>query len=221
MSNNLYSIGTLAVFGQNDKVESVFSLGKDVVAIVSTSLQIRTVGLQGFLFEALVEHVASHVDGIFHYHVADVAFYLIGDWVILVHNLNDVVLLFLVLVDDKDGLGIVGHLDVNHLGCIGGGTWDRAEHLLNLGLGAVNVDVTNYHDSLIVGAIPLVVVVANLVILEVVDNAHQADGHALAIFRARIQGLEVALKHALASARANAPFLVNHATLLVDLVALK
>ena len=45
LSDNLYSIGTLAVFGQNDKVESVFSLGKDVVAIVSTSLQIRTVGL--------------------------------------------------------------------------------------------------------------------------------------------------------------------------------
>ena len=42
----------------------------------------------------------------------------------------------------------------------------------------VDIDITDNYDSLVVRAVPLVIVVAELLILEVVNDRHQSDRQA-------------------------------------------
>ncbi len=62
------------------------------------------------------------------------------------------------------------------------------------------------------------IIVDEFLALEVVDHRHQTDGVAQTVLRAGIEGRKIALKHAAAGTGAQAPLLVDDATLLVDLV---
>ena len=135
----------------------------------------------------------------------------------LEHVGNLAILLLLVLVDDDNGLLVVGHGLIHYLSGVG------IQHavlkqVLDLGLDVVHVHVTHDDEGLVVGTIPLVVVVAQHLVGEVVHNLHQTDGHALAVLRTRVEGLELVLEHALLGAAAQTPLLVDDATLLVDLL---
>ncbi len=81
----------------------------------------------------------------------------------------------------------------------------------------VYIDIANYDDTLVCWMIPFLIVVAKLLILEVVDDRHQADRITLTILTVRIKLLEIALKHTRAWACSQSPFLVDNATLLVNL----
>ena len=134
----------------------------------------------------------------------------------LKHDLHHIVLLFLILVDHDNGFGVVGHLFVDHLCCIGGSSGDGAKHFLDFLHGVVHINVAHHNHGLVVGTIPLLIVVAEFFVFEIVDHTHQTDRHALAILRTRVEFFEVAFQQALAGSRAQAPFFVNHAAFLVD-----
>ena len=95
----------------------------------------------------------------------------------MLHGDGDAALLqLLVLVGHghiDDGRGVLELLHV-------------APETLDLGLGMIDIDVTDDDDGLVAWVIPLVIVVAELIVLEVVYHRHQTDGQTLAILRTRI-----------------------------------
>ena len=207
-----------AFLGNINQIKCSHIIGQQVATVHCDCLNVRTVGLFGFLLKAIIEHVANHSDGEIKYQIGLVVLYLLGESVALEHGVNHAEGLLLVLVNDHDGLLVVGDGFLNHLGSIGARSGNALEQLLDLGFDVVNIDITHDDQGLVVGTIPLVVVVAQLVVLEVVDHIHQADGHAAAILRTRVQGLELVLEHALLGIAAQAPLLMNHTALLVDLL---
>ena len=138
----------------------------------------------------------------------------------LEEQFDEVVLLLLVLVDDDDGLLVVGHLLVNH-GCGVLHQFDAREEFLDLGLGAVNIHITNYNDGLVVGTIPFLVVVAQHFGLEVVNYLHKTDWHTATVLAARIEVLEISFQHTHHGTCAHTPLLVDHTTLFVDFLGIE
>ena len=114
----------------------------------------------------------------------------------LEHQHQVVILHFLVLVDDVDGLVIIRNGNVLNQSAVSG-QYDATEQFLDLGFYLVNVNVANDDEALVVGTIPLLVVVTKELRLEVVDNLHQTDRHAVAILTVRIELWQVALEHTL------------------------
>ena len=114
----------------------------------------------------------------------------------LEHQLDDVLLLFLVFLNGEDSLWCVGHGLFHHRSGIG---WhlDVAENLLDFLLGAVYVNVAHHHNGLVVRTVPLLVVVAQSLGLEVVDNLHQSDRHAVTVFAVGIELGQTTFKHTL------------------------
>ena len=119
--------------------------------------------------------------------------------------------------DTVDGLVIVGDGGIDTLfGVLR--HLDGREYFLDLALDIVDVDIADNNDALKVGTIPGLVVVAKSLRLEVVDNFHGADRQAVAIFQAGIERRKNLLENALRAFVAAAPFFVDNAALLVDLI---
>ena len=106
--------------------------------------------------------------------------------------------------------GFLGH---------GDGRVDFLDFLFHL----VHVDVTHHNDGLQVGAIPLLVIVAQVLIGEMVNDVHRADGHAVLIFCSPVDDGQDIFLHALHghSRTAGAPFLMDDAAFLVNLLILE
>ena len=85
----------------------------------------------------------------------------------------------------------------------------------------VNIHVSHHDDGLIVGTIPLFIIVAQHLRLEVVNDAHQADGQAVAVFAAGEEVGQVLLVEPLAGIGTHLPLLMHHAALLVNLLSIK
>ena len=140
--------GLRDVLGHGSQGEGVLGLGVDVLTVADISSHVGAVGLQGTLAETVGEHLAK---GAVHIAV-DVeersVLQAVGEHVLLNHHLHHRLLEFLILVDDHDGLGIVGNLLVNH----GSGILrilDVAEELLDLGFHLVDVNVADDDDALV------------------------------------------------------------------------
>ena len=97
-----------------------------------------------------------------------------------------------------------------------GGHFDGGEHLLDFAFDAVYVDVTHHYDSLLVGAIPCLVIVAQGLRLEVVHHIHDADGQTAAIFGGGEEVWEYALEDAHLALHAATPFFMDYAAFFVD-----
>ena len=89
----------------------------------------------------------------------------------LEHHLNHVAVLFLVLVYHCDWFRVVGHGLLCHLTGFGAGL-DAAEELLDECFGVGHIHVAHHDDALVLGVVPLLIVVAQLLILEIVYHAH-------------------------------------------------
>ena len=96
----------------------------------------------------------------------------------LIHEVDHSAVLLLVLLNVDDWFLVVRNREV--FAC-SGVCWhlDVGEHLLYLVLNLVNIDVAHDNESLEVWTIPLVVVVAEVVVLEVHDYVHCSDRHAV------------------------------------------
>ena len=130
--------------------------------------------------------------------------------------------LFAILFYGHNHAFIVGHGVIGALGWVLGHGNGR-EQLLNLGLDGVYVDVAHHHNGLQVGAIPLVVIVFEVLIGKVVNDVHRAYGHAVFVFRALKNGGLQLFVHALRGhfRPARAPFFVYHAAFFVYLLILQ
>ena len=95
-------------------------------------------------------------------------------------HLHDVIALLLILVDHVDGLIIIGHRVCCHQGAILR-QHDGREQLFYLLLYLVHIDITHHDDSLVVRTVPLLVISLQEGTLEVVDNLHQTDRHAVTV----------------------------------------
>ena len=126
--------------------------------------------------------------------------------------------LLLILLDIDNHTVVIVHWIVDALGSILG-HGDGRENLLDLLLHLVYVDITHDDNSLKVRAIPLLVIVAQVLIREVVDDVHRTDRHAILVL-----GTFVDFRHGLLHESLNghtgttcAPLFVDDTTLLVDL----
>ena len=207
--------GVLAGFGQDVHAEGVLRFRHDVVVVVNCSLQEGAVSLLCEFVDAGIEHAAHHAVHVVHLQNDGRVAVFCGQRVRFEEELQQAFCLLLVLVNEVDGLVVVGH-GVEFVGGSVLGHLDSREEGLDFALHLVHVDVAHHDDALQVGAIPLFVVVAQFLGLEVVHHAHQADGVAFAVARAGVECGQVAEEHAARGRGAHAPFLVYHAALLVN-----
>ena len=174
--------------------KGALGLSKDIVVVRSISINEWTIRLLNSLREAVVEHCNGSILNIFIYDICWRLLQRVWIYVVLEDNLDVARLELLVLVDNNDRLCIVRNLYVDdRSGILRVG--DRTKELLNHSLGMVYINIANYDDTLVCWMIPFLIVVAKLLILEVVDDRHQADRITLTILTVRIKLLEIALKH--------------------------
>ena len=210
----------LALLGHTSQLEGFLGFREQVFAIAGAGIYEGAVGFLGGLLGTHVEHQRNQVDAIVLNEVVD-AYFLLGlGGVVLHENQNLAILHLLVLLDGIDGLGIVGHGLINHLGGVGINLAVFPEVLDDL-LTVVHINITHDDDGLVVGTIPFVVVVAQHLRVTAVDDAHQTDGQTLAVFRTGIQTGKKFLDDALCGTFAQLPLLMDDATLLLNLLALQ
>ena len=169
------------ILGNENQVKCSLGIGTHIAAVIGIGLNEGAIGILSLLLQALIEHGIYQVLCIEVNEIVDVALLFLLDNVMLEHELDEAELLLHVLLDDDDGLVGVRYRIGFHLGGIRTGCGDVLEHLLDLGLGVVHVNVAHDDQGLVVGAIPLVVVVAQHLIGEVVHDVHRADYVALGI----------------------------------------
>ena len=138
----------------------------------------------------------------------------------LEHQIYVACAVFFVFVDDDDGLWCVGHLLIDNGLCVLR-VGDRTEEFLYHCLGVVHVNIAHDDDTLICWVIPLLVVVAQLLRLEVVNHLHQSDWVAHAVLRSWVESRQIALEHTARGTCAQTPLLVYHTALLVDLLGVE
>ena len=178
--HSLYGLGVVSGLGQHVDGEGVAGLGEDVVVVAGTGGHEGAFGVLCKVFETLVEDGGDDLrDAVLHQEHGCAAEFG-GEGLMLEEHLGNGLGLLLVLVDAVDGFVVVGD-GVELIGSLGLGVLDIGEILLDLAFHVVNINVAHHYDALEAGMVPLVVVVAEEVVREVVDDAHQTDGHALAV----------------------------------------
>ena len=155
-----------------------------------------------------------------HSHAEDAGADLGGRHLLLVRDAQEVLRSLGVGGYGHDGLVVVLYGDVDALSSSHGGG-DIGEEALDGGLDLVYIDVPDDDQRLLVGAVPLLVVVAQHLVGEVTDDVHLTDRHALAVLVAREGELEEALLIARVPAITAAPLLLDDAALGVDLLVLE
>ena len=187
--------GIFAGFGKNVYRKRIFGLADNIIAVAATGGGEGAVGLLRQFVKAGVDDIATEV----HHQFYDVlhlrAANLIGHGVGLEEYLHNAGSLFLVLIYNINRLLGVGHGVV----LVSGSVFrhlDGREDFLDALLYLIDVDVAHHDNALQVGAIPLLVIVAQFLRLEVIDNAHKADGEAFAVARAGIEFRQAALHNA-------------------------
>ena len=136
----------------------------------------------------------------------------------LVHELQYVVLLLLVNLLRENHLLVVLYRIVDALGgvlCL----LYFLEYLLDFLFHIINVNVADNYNTLQVGAVPLLIVVAQSLMREVVDNLHCTYRKAFAVAAAREDVSKHAFLHTHHRSVAAAPLLMDYTTLLVNLFA--
>ena len=170
--------------------------------------------------EALVEDASGGANDVFGQICGQCVAHAVGDSGVLHRDHDYLRGDFGVAVGDNDSLGVVGHAVVDALShrLLDG---DGPEEVLDLTLNLVDIDVAYDDDALEVRTIPFVVVGAQGVIRALVDDLHQSDGEAAAVAAVGHQFLEVLHEDAREARVAHAPFAVDDAALLVDLLAVE
>ena len=198
-----------------DAHHGALGLGDEEVIVLDRGLHERRLRLHHQLVEALADHHVHHADGIVHDQVVQVALHLVRIGLVLLEDIGHRVRLFLVLHDGDDRLGVVLHGNIVALRRVHR-LRDGPEDVLDLRLDRVDVDVADDHDTLLVRTVPLLIVVAERLVREVVHDLHQADGHTDRVLVVRVDDRQELLVHTHLGVLAAAPLLVDHAALLVD-----
>ena len=210
----------LSVLGNDIQSEGINGTRQQIRSVLGISLQEGTLGLLGILAQTVVQHADGCILDVVGNHISHRTLQRIGERLVLHHQRNDVVALLLILVDDDNRLVIVRN-GFRRNQCTVLRQLNGREEVLDLLFNLVYIHVTDDDDGLIVRTVPLLVVSLQEGTLEVVDNLHQTDRHTIAVLRIRIQLGQVALQHTHLGTGAQAPLLVNHATLFFNLLLLQ
>ena len=180
------------------------------------------VGLLAQVAQAAVHHVADESVDIVGTQILLRVLLVIGGGIALHIEVSHDNRLFLVLEHSGNHTFVVGHGIVDALGGIDRLGYLREERL-DLPFHLVDINVAYDNDGLQVGAIPLLVVVAQVLIGKVVYDVHRADGQTVFIFRTAIDdGHRVFLQSCHChTGTSRAPLLVDDAALLVYLLVLQ
>ena len=209
----------VVALADNLEGEGVLGVSEQEGAQLERSLGEGAVGLFGHVACALVEHAVDHALDVRDCEVGHFAADFAGQELLgeLEGHQTDGDGLLFVLADGVDGAFVVADTLV-YAGSGVGGHLDGAEDFLDLRLDVGGVDVTDDDDGLVVGAVPRLIVVAENLGVEVVDNGHQTDGQACAVLAVGINDGQQLLHQLLLAGVGATPFLVDDTALLVDFV---
>ena len=207
-------------FRRDVEREGIFGLREQIGTIVHAGTDERAILLLAHLVQTAVERLPHHGNYIGVDQTEERTAIFLRQHIGFEHDRDRARGLFLVFVDDVDGLCIVGHGIGFVFRCVGR-HGHCAENLFHLGFDLRRIDVAHDHHALQVGTIPLLVVGAEEIGFEVVDDRHQTDGKTIAVFAAWIEFGQAALEDAHHRARTHTPFFVNHAAFFVDLFFLE
>ena len=204
----------------NVKFEALLGLAYDVLAKLGTSLHEWCIGFLCKLGQTLVE---GHGDDVLKDagHIADLRkLDSIGQWVGLVHDSKDVVVLLGVTGYSHQGFLVVLNWEI-YAFCFILGVMDIRPKSLNLLLHSIDINISDNENTLQVGTIPLVIVVTQFVVGEIVNHRHQADRHTLGITIAGDKLRKDGFVHTESGTCSSTPLLMNHTTLLVNLITIE
>ena len=210
-----YSSCVFSGFGSDVYREAVSRFREQIVLIAHSSIEERTVFLLCHFAQSSVDALRSERQKVVLHDFSNGAAHLFGHRLSFVHERQSRHGQFLVLVDDINRFVIFRHR-ISFIFRSVLGHHHGTENALHLGFYLVHIDVTHNHYTLQIGTIPLFVVSAEEIGFKVVDDFHQTNGHAIAIFAAGIEFGQTAFENAHHSTRAHAPFFVNHATFLLN-----
>ena len=87
----------------------------------------------------------------------------------------------------------------------------------DLRLNGIHINVTHYDDRLIIRTIPFVIVIAQGLILKIIDHSRVTDHIAFGVLRTRVHQLVQLLPDTAVGRATGTPFLQNYTALSVDL----
>ena len=202
--------------------ESLLGTADEEGAAASRSTHERRIGQLAQLAETDIQHRAYETIHIVGTNILLVVLLVVRGGVALHIEVGHDDGLLLVLLNGDNHLVIVGHGIIDAL-CRIHRLGNLREEGLDFLFYLVDINVAHHHDSLQVRAIPLLIVVAQVLIREVVDNVHRTDGQTVLILRALVDGRHGVLHQSLHghAGTARAPLLMNDTTLLVNLLVLQ
>ena len=202
------------------EVHRILGLSDDIVTDRGISAKERSIRLLHDVAETLVEDARDDLVHVVFQRPHDRSTYLGRGDIALESDADRILRSFLIDGDTDDRLLVVLDLYIYSLSRI---YWsgDVSEDLLELSLRTIDIDVPYDDDPLEVGAVPLLVVVAEHLIGEATDDVHLPDGHTLAVLVVRVSNSEETLEVTCVTAITGTPFLLDDATLIVDLLILK
>ena len=178
--DRIHSRFGVAPFRHGNICHRLLGLTQLHVAMLSLCQSIRSIRPGGDVVQAIHHHHVRHVQHVFggkrQHRVAE----RIGQYIILEVELHQRVALLLVLSDGYHRFGKIIYRIINTFGRLGR-KLNRRKQLLDFRFDAVYIHITYHHDSLQVGAIPFLVIIAQNLIREMVDNRHQSDRRTAAI----------------------------------------
>ena len=169
------------------------------------------------LLQTTIEHTNSAPSDVVVQDISHGVLQRVGEGIVLDHHFHAIGFLLLVLLNNINRCIVVRNLLIQH-GCGILRCLDTTEQFLDLTFDAVNIHITHHDDSLVTWMVPFLVVVAQGLRLEVVNHLHQTDRKALSVLTARIELGQTAFDHTPLCGATQAPFLMDHTTLLVNLL---
>ena len=175
-----YRLLHLTLLRHDGTIDGTLGLGKEELTVAHHTLYEGSIGLHCQLVHTAIHHLGKHSLCIVEDEVLHVTLSLIGDSLMLCIEVYDAILLLLVLSNGNDRLLIVGNGIIYTL-CRICRHCKVSKDTLDLGLNLVYIHITHHYDSLLVGAIPLLVVCTQSRVREVVNHLHSTDGPTVAI----------------------------------------
>ena len=209
------------ILSNSHKGEGIFGLGNThVVVVESTTTEEGSIRLDGNFLKTLVDDLSGNSLHIVYQCTGNRASFLSREDVMLEHYRDIGRGSFFVGSDGNNRSCIVFYLYKVAFGRIFGSRY-VSKNLFEFLFYIVYINIPNDDNSLEIGTIPLVIEVADFVVLEVVYYFHCTNRHALCILIVGEHDGELSCKHTQACIVSRTPFFVDYPTLFVNLLAVE
>ena len=214
----LERLGLTSLFGDGDGVERIHFLS--ALAVLASCAGERRFGIQRQFRETVIEHIADqaaqHID---HVCLCGTLEHL-GQLIELILHSDTAAFRLGVGNDYYQRFLVVVHRVDRALTIVGTTRYVRPEGF-DLRLNTIHIDVTHYNNSLIIRAIPFLIIVTQCLILKIIDHRRVPDHISFRVLRARVHARVHLFPYAPARGASGTPFLQDDATLSVYLLVQK